>query len=117
MGVMFKVFMMKYLLVIPIILGAFYVGVFYENKRLVGEPDITIAVMLSALAINNAKHQLQLNSEYLALIENGKLEKLKEEINSNSQFLGTVKSDAESVCKDANCSDKHMEVIINAVNN
>lgn len=109
--------MMKYLLVVPIILGAFYAGVNYENNRLVGEPDTTIAVMLSALAINNAKHQLQINSEYLALIENGRLDKLKEKINSNTQFLGTVKSDAESVCKEVNCSSKHMEVISNAINN
>lgn len=109
--------MIKYFTVATVVIGVFFSGVYYENYRLVGEPDTTIAVMISALAISNSKYQLQLNSEYLALIENGQFDKLKEKIEHSNQLLSNVKSEAELVCKEASCSTKHMEVISNAIKN
>ena len=109
--------MKKYLLITLIILIVFYAGIYYENKRLAGEPDITIAVMLSALAIDNSQYQLQLNLEYLALLENGKIDELKKKINSNSKILTSIKADAESVCQEVRCSNKHTVAIQNAINN
>jgi len=114
---MFKKSMKRYLLIIPIIFIAFYAGSYYENKRLVGEPDTTIAVMVSALAIDNSQYQLQLNSEYLALLDNGQFNELKEKITSNNKVLTSIKTDAESVCKEVKCSNKHTAVIENAINN
>jgi len=106
----------KYLIIVPIVLGTFYAGVYFENSRLVGEPDTTIAVMLSELSITNTKYQLKLNSEYLALIESGQYEKLKGEIDSNNQLLNDIKIDAESVCSVVKCSKEHIIILENAIN-
>ena len=115
-GVMFKVPLMKYLLVVPIILGVFYAGVYYENKRLVGEPDTTIAILLSSLAIDNSQYQLRLNSEYLELIEKGDTVTLKEKIESNNHLLTGIKNDAESVCSEVKCNKEHITYIERAKN-
>lgn len=114
--VIFKLPMKKYVLIIPVFLGAFFAGMYYENNRIIVEPDTTIAVLLSAQAINNTRYQLQLNSEYLELIENEQLNKLRIKLNSNSQLLISIKSDAESVCIKPSCSSKHLNILNNAIN-
>ena len=108
---------MKYILIIPLLIISFYLGVHYENYRLIGEPDTTIAVMLSAMAINNSKYQLELNSKYIKLIESGELEILKEQVVANSEMIYEVKSEAMSVCEEVACSEKHARIISNAFNN
>jgi len=109
--------MIKYIIFFVVAVGTFYAGVYYENGRLAGEPDTTIAVMVSALTISSSKYQLRKNFEYLMLIENGEIDKLKKEISTNNELLSGIKSEAESICKEVACSPKHMEVICNAVNN
>lgn len=108
--------MKKLLIIVPLVLGAFYTGVYFENNRLVGEPDTTIAVMLSELTISNTKYQLQLNSEYLALIESGLYEELNEKINSNNQLLSGIKIDAESVCSEVECTKEQISFLEDAIN-
>jgi|GEM_PF-1179079 len=107
--------MKKLLIIVPLVLGAFYTGVYFENNRLVGEPDTTIAVMLSELTISNTKYQLQLNSEYLALIESGLYEELNEKINSNNQLLSGIKIDAESVCSEVECTKEQISFLEDAM--
>jgi hypothetical protein len=91
--------------------------VYYENHRLVGEPDTTIAVMLSSMAISNSKHQLALNSEYIKLIENEQLEILKQQLDVSNEVIRDIKIEAMAICKEVACSEKHVNFINSAVNN
>jgi len=73
-----------------------------------------IAVLIASLSISNARYQSTLNLEYLSLIEEGQLERLKHNIAFNEKLLNEVKVDAESVCNEIICSEKHLQIIENA---
>jgi hypothetical protein len=97
---------MKYILVISLIAISFLGGVFFENSRLVDEPDKTVAIMLSKQAIDNSKYQLIENAEYLSLLENQDYKKLMEKIESNSILLAEIRNEAESLCNQVACSEE-----------
>lgn len=108
--------MKKYFLFSLLAITIFCGGVYFENKRLINEPDTMIAVLIASLSISNARYQSTLNLEYLSLIEEGQLERLKHNIAFNEKLLNEVKVDAESVCNEIICSEKHLQIIENAKN-
>ncbi|MEC9409242.1 MAG: hypothetical protein VYD52_02175, partial [Pseudomonadota bacterium] len=62
-------------LIFGFIAGGF-AGAIYENRRLVGEPDTTIAVFISKHAIDNARFTKKSLAEYRSLLEQGDLQAL-----------------------------------------
>lgn len=108
---------MKYILIIGLLIAAFVSGIYFENSRLVGEPDKTIAVMLSKQAIENSSFQLKENSEYLNLIQNKEYDRLAVRIRSNSELLTGIQNSAESVCSQVTCSDEEKAYIVGAKKN
>ena len=87
-----------------ILLAGFIAGVFagaiYENRRLLGEPDTTVAVFISKNAIDNARHAKKSLAEYRSLLANGKLEALQERWEFQEQIFSEIEANALAVCDD-----------------
>jgi hypothetical protein len=97
---------MKYILITGLVVASFTSGIFYENSRVIGEPDKTVAIMLSKQAIDNSYYQLDENAEYLSLIENQEYEKLTKKIKLNNLLITEIKNEAESICDQLACSEE-----------
>lgn len=103
---------MKYLLMIGLVIASFAGGIYFENNRLLGEPDKTAAIMLSRQAIDNSSYQIKVNSEYLKLLQGQEYQLLSDKITSNIEVLTGIKNTAEVICNDVPCSEEQKAYII-----
>lgn len=106
--------MMKIVLVLlfGFIAGGF-TGAIYENRRLVGEPDTTIAVFISKQAIDNARFAQKSVEEYRQLLEQGDLQALEDKWDLQEQIFFEIEAEALMVCDDpdARCREQHFKIL------
>jgi len=107
---------MKYILVIGLVAISFLGGIYYENNRLVGEPDKTVAIMLSKQTIENSIYQINENTEYLEIIQKQEYTRLADKIRQNSNLLKEMNESAKSICSEVKCNDEQRAFILNAFN-
>ena len=74
---------MKYIILIVLAACSFGGGVYFENNRLVGEPDTTIAVMLSKQAKDNSVYLVREFTGSLKHLQNNELLELEKKLRRN----------------------------------
>lgn len=106
---------MKYL-VLLILLGSVFVGgIYYENNRLLGEPDTTVAVLFANTAIENSKFFIGKHEKYQQLLASGHLQELEKEIQLSKELLESMKQDMLATCDqpDIHCKERHRKLLSN----
>jgi hypothetical protein len=106
---------MKYFVIVILIIAAYIAGIYYENDRLVGEPDKTIAIFISKTAIENAEFQLKTNEKYIKLLKEQDYEKLEKEILKISKLYTEIRDDALTVCERVECNEAQNKLFMQGV--
>ena len=102
---------MNYIFAFGLAVASFIGGIYFENHRLSGEPDKTVAITLSRQAIDNSSYQIKVNSEYLKLLQGQEYRLLSDKINSNIEVLTGIKNTAEVICNEVPCSEEQKAYI------
>jgi hypothetical protein len=106
---------MKYLVLVILLGSAFVGGMYYENSRLLGEPDTTVAVLFANTAIENSKFFIGKHEQYQRLLSSGQLEELEKEMQSSKELLESMKKDMLATCDqpDVHCKERHRKLLSN----
>lgn len=102
---------MNHLFAFGLASASFIGGIYFENHRLLGEPDKTVAIMLSRQAIDNSSYQITVNSEYLKLLQGQEYQLLSDKITSNIEVLTGIRNTAEVICNEVPCSEEQKAYI------
>jgi len=106
---------MKYIVLVILLGSAFVGGIYYENNRLLGEPDTTVAVLFANTAIENSKFFIGKHKLYQRLLSSEQFEELESEIHSSIELLESMKKDMLATCDqpDVYCKERHRKLLNN----
>lgn len=106
---------MRYLALVILLGLAFFGGIYYENNRLLGEPETTVAVLFANAAIDNSKFLIGQHEKYQQLLASGQLQDLDREIQLSKELLESMNKDMLATCEqpDIHCKERHRKLLKN----